>query len=239
MDLSKIEAILKKMSISEAAIKEFSSTVTEHFTAKEKALKEEFTSRLNKTKQICVEEVESHKATLARGIQRFLEAKVTTIEKVASKKHAIEESEATTKLKQLKSLLEGINVDGVQDKQALQAAKDEKTAVLAQLAESRDALQREKAKSAKFSEIAEKSVTRQKVVEGQLAELSKKIEESKTPTVGEGDKTLAEEKQTAAKPKTTVVAEAKQNAAKPAATPAKKPEAESDDMEVIAQSLDA
>jgi hypothetical protein len=237
MDLSKIEAVLKKMNISEAAIKEFTSTVNDHFAAKEKALKEEFTQRLNKAKQVCVEEVETHKSALARGVQRFLEAKVTVIEKAASKKHAIEESEATTKLKQLKALLEGINVDGAQNTQALQAAKEQKAAVEKQLTESNAALQREKAKSAKLSEIAEKSMARQKVVEGKLIEAAQVIEESKAAAVkGAQEKTLAEEKQTAAKPK-TVVAEGKQNAAKPVAKPEAKTEAPSE-IDAIASSIE-
>jgi chromosome segregation ATPase len=234
MDLSKIEAILKKMSISEEAIKEFTSTVNEHFTTKEKALKEEFTQRLNKAKQVCVEEVESHKANLSRGVQRFLEAKVTTIEKAASKKHAIEESEATTKLKHLKALLEGINVDSAQTNQALQAAKEEKATVEKQLSESREALQREKAKAGKLSEIAEKSMIRQKDLEGKLQLVEKKLEESKATPVKE--KTLAEEKQPAAKPQ-TVVAEEKQNAAKPAAKPAQ--DEPSNEIDDIAQSLES
>lgn len=234
MDLSKIESILKKMNISEAAIAEFTNVVNEHFTAKEKALKEEFTQRLNKAKQVCVEEVETHKAALSRGVQRFLEAKVTTIEKVASKKHAIEESEATTKLKQLKALLEGINVDGAANAQAIQAVKEEKAAVEKQLVESREALQREKAKTAKLSEIAEKSVARQTAMEAKVATLAKHIEESKAADVKKAQ-TLNDEKQAAVKPQ-TVVAEGKQNAAKPAATP--KTDAPNE-IDAIAQSLNA
>lgn len=233
MDLSKIEAVLKKMNISEAAVKEFTGVVNEHFTTKEKALKEEFTQRLNKAKQVCVEEVESHKAALSRGVQRFLEAKVTSIEKVASKKHAIEESEATTKLKQLKALLEGINVDGAQNAQALQAVKEQKAAVDKQLVESREALLREKAKSVKLSEIAEKSMARQKSIEGQLQVMEQKIEESKAVAKSEG-KSLAEAKQVAAKPQTVVV-EAKQNAAKPTAAKVEAP----NEIDAIANSLNA
>ncbi len=231
MDLSKIESILKKMNISEAAIKEFSGIVNEHFAAKEKALKEEFTQRLNKAKQICVEETEAHKSALARGVQRFIESKVTAIEKAASKKHAIEESEAVTKLKHLKALLEGINLDGAKNDQALQAAMEQKAAAEKKLTEVSESLQREKAKSAKLSEISEKSMARQKVMEGQVKNLEKTIEESKKVE----SKTLADEKQTAAEPK-TVVSEEKQNTAKkqPAAKEEQQPASE---MDVIAESL--
>lgn len=219
------------MNISEAAIKEFSGIVNEHFAAKEKALKEEFTQRLNKAKQICVEETEAHKSALARGVQRFIESKVTAIEKAASKKHAIEESEAVTKLKHLKALLEGINLDGAKNDQALQAAMEQKAAAEKKLTEVSESLQREKAKSAKLSEISEKSMARQKVMEGQVKNLEKTIEESKKVE----SKTLADEKQTAAEPK-TVVSEEKQNTAKkqPAAKEEQQPASE---MDVIAESL--
>lgn len=223
------------MNISEAAIKEFSGIVNEHFAAKEKALKEEFTQRLNKAKQICVEETEAHKSALARGVQRFIESKVTAIEKAASKKHAIEESEAVTKLKHLKALLEGINLDGAKNDQALQAAMEQKAAVEKQLAESNASLQREKAKSAKLSEIAEKSMHRQKVMEGQVKTLEKTIEESK---VTEKKTTLADEKQAAAEPK-TVVSEDKQNAAKKQPVAAAKETQPASEMDVIAESLTA
>lgn len=225
------------MNISEEAIKEFSAIIAEHFAAKEKALKEEYAQRLNKAKQVCVEEVETHKAALSRGIQRFLEAKVASVEKVTSRRHAIEESEATTKLKQLKALLEGINVDGPKDNQALQAAQERTAALEKQLAESREALQCEKAKSIKLSEIAQKSVARQTAMEAKVTTLVKQIEESKATAAKATEKTLAEEKQAAEKPKTVVKENKEQAAAKPAAKQEPSKETPSE-IDVIAESIE-
>ena len=217
MNFSKIKEILKSMNISEESSKEFINILESWVSNQKNLLNEEFKKKLETAKQVCVEEVEAHKATLSRGLRVFLESKLEAIEKAAAKKRAIEESETVNTLKQVKALLEGVDIDGTKINQDLQAANKEKSALKKELAESRDALNREKAKISKLSEIAEKSIQRQKILEGKLTTMEHKIEESK---VIHG-KTLAEEKQPT--PTKKVISEATK--------------LQKDDLDVIAASI--
>lgn len=224
MDLSKIKSLLKEMKISEESSTEF-ITLLEGWVANEKKqLAEDFAKRIEQAKKVCIEETEAHKATLSRGVKVFLESKIQAIEKAATKKKAIEESESVNTLKQLKSLLEGINVDEAKANQDLQVVNKEKVALKKELSEAKEALTREKAKASKLSEISEKSMERQKVLESRLQTIEKEIKESRKPM----GRTLAEAKQPAAKPKTEAVI------AKPATAKAGESKSE---LDVIVESM--
>jgi hypothetical protein len=228
MDLSKIKALLKEMKISEESSTEFITLLEGWVADQKKLLNEEFTKRIEQAKMVCIEETEAHKATLSRGVKVFLESKIQAIEKAASKKKAIEESESVNTLKHIKALLEGINVDEAKANQDLQAANKEKAALKKELAEARESLTREKAKTSKLSEISEKAMERQKMLESKLQTAEKEITESKN-TVGKEvitGKTLAEAKTPVAKPKTESVVKQKPIV-----------ESESSDIDVIAAAV--
>lgn len=212
-DLSKITAILKAMNISEETVSEFTAVLENWVADTRKTLNEDYTTKLQQAKKVCLEEVEAYKSNLARGVKVFLESKMGSLEKAAAKRKAIEESEAVNTLKHVKSLLEGVDIDGQKTNQDLQAARKEVAAVKKQLAESRDAIAREKAKVSRLTGISEKSIERQKILEGKLAAKDKEIMESRKPEAkDEGSKTLVEAKQPKATPQTkkTVIAESKQ-----------------------------
>jgi hypothetical protein len=193
-DLTSINSVLKKMGISDEAVKEF-DTVLEGWTNNVKTtLAEDYKKKLAQTKQICIEEVEAHKATLSRGTKVFLESKISDIEKSSAKRRAIEESEAINTLKQAKALLEGINIDGAKTSSDLQAATKASEALKRQLAEANERITREMAKASKLSEIAEKSMQRQKLLESKVTSMEKVISESTAAPKPEG-KTLAEAKE--------------------------------------------
>jgi hypothetical protein len=230
-DLSKITAILKAMKISDETVSEFNAVLENWVADTRKTLNEDYTNKLQQAKKVCLEEVEAYKANLARGVKVFLESKMGSLEKAAAKRKAIEESEAVNTLKHVKSLLEGVDIDGKKANQDLQAARKEVAAVKKQLAESRDAIAREKAKVSRLTGISEKSIERQKILEGKLAAKDKEIMESRKPKPVDKRRTLAESKPKKTKPQTkkTVIAESKQNhrAAKPV-----------DDIDQIAASIE-
>jgi hypothetical protein len=189
--LEKITALLKQMGISEETTSEFAKILNEWSDSEKNRYRDDFAKRITEAKKACIEEVESHKASVSRGVQKFLESKVKEIERAGAKQRAIEESEATNTLKHVKSLLEGINVDEAANSQALQSEKKANASLKAELVSIRENLNREKAKSAKFSDMAEKSLERQKILESKLGDRSaqattlakiENIQESKTET---------------------------------------------------------
>lgn len=193
-DLTSINSVLKKMGISDEAVKEFNTVLEGWVTSVKSKLLEEYKNKLEKSKKICVEEVEAHKASLSRGLKVFIESKISDIEKTSAKRKAIEESEATNTLKQLKALLEGVHIDSAKANSDLQAATKANDALKRQLAEANERIIREQAKTSKLSEIAEKSMQRQRLIEGKVTDLEKVISESTAHTPVQG-KTLAEAKE--------------------------------------------
>lgn len=70
----------------------------------------QYKSKLEAAKKICIDESENHKKELAKRLQIFCEAQVANIQNLVRKQVTVSESKALTKLKELKSLLEGIHV---------------------------------------------------------------------------------------------------------------------------------
>lgn len=238
-NLDKIKALLTKMGISEETTTEF-GTILEDWSKTEKTrLRGEFADRLQRAKKACVEEVESYKANLARGVQVFLESKVKEIERAGTKQRAIEESEATNRLKAVKALLEGTNVDEAANAQALQAASKANVTLKAQLTEVSESLTREKATKARLADLLEKSLERQRLLEAKqkTAQAAPAIKEDKTisepaPAAVEKPKakTMAEEKVKSSTPKTT-------NSNKPAEKPAPITGTVNSDIDAIANTI--
>lgn len=72
-----------------------------------------FNAKVEAAKKVCVEETEAHKRELARRLQIFCETKSAAIETQLAKSSALNESQATTKLKKLRALLEGVQLNGI------------------------------------------------------------------------------------------------------------------------------
>lgn len=106
---SKVTDLLKKMNVTPELIEEFDKLLDETREGMKKQLEEQFRHRLGNAKKVCAEEIEKQKADLARKVEVFLEARINTISREAQKQAAIGESEATKTLRELKSLLEGVN----------------------------------------------------------------------------------------------------------------------------------
>lgn len=121
-------------------------------------LQERFTDNFNKkveaAKKVCVEETEAHKRELSRRLGIFCEMKSAAIEQQLVKTSALSESQAMTKLKKLRALLEGVQLNGIDSGKT--AAELEKTQRRAQqLQEERD---RAIAEANRKTAIAEKAL---------------------------------------------------------------------------------
>lgn len=161
--MDKIRDLLKQLGASDDLSKALLSELHNYRQRVKKDLNEEFKSRLTKAKQICLEEFENEKRNLSRKVEVFLEARVNTIDREAQRHAAIGESEASKTLKDLKSLLEGVPIDG--SSKDIQAAKEETKRLrvrLNQVMEEKDAIKEQAVRS---NEIAMKALERNKILE--------------------------------------------------------------------------
>lgn len=212
--MDKIRQLLEQL-----GSKELSDQIIESFEAHTKTVRakldEEYKARLQRAKQVCLEEVEKYKDELGRKAQIFFESRANAIERQIANQVAIKESAAETKLRKVAALLEGIEVDGKQvDKAALQATLKQVRDLQKQLkvvTESRKVLA-EKANRA--NEIAQKALERNQYLEESLRS-KETIEEDKDKakvvnedtedgkTSEESKKTTLNESKKAGTPKTT------------------------------------
>jgi len=81
-----------------------------------------FKEKLDKAKKICLEEVEKYKQELARKVGIYMESKSSEIEKSIDQRRAIEESEASSKLRRVREVTEDIEVA---DDAGVQALKEQ------------------------------------------------------------------------------------------------------------------
>jgi hypothetical protein len=113
--MKKIKALLEKSGVKP----EMSQQICESLESYKKTLREQFESeysaKIEEAKKICVEETETHKQELARRVQIFCETKSAAVEAVLTRQSAIKESQALAKLKDIVSLVEGIEPNGRPD----------------------------------------------------------------------------------------------------------------------------
>ena len=113
--MKKIKALLEKSGVKP----EMSQQICESLEGYKKTLREQFESeysaKIEEAKKICVEETETHKQELACRVQIFCETKSAAVEAVLTRQSAIKESQALAKLKDIVSLVEGIEPNGRPD----------------------------------------------------------------------------------------------------------------------------
>lgn len=110
--MDKLRALAAKCGIKPELAESFFDAVDKHLTRKRAELLEEHRHRQEEAKRICLEEVESYRTDLARRLQIFCEAKGAQIEQVVAKRSAMKESAAQVKLRNILSLLEGVEPNG-------------------------------------------------------------------------------------------------------------------------------
>lgn len=115
------------------SLEQYKTTIKEQFEA-------DYSAKVEQAKKVCIEETEAHKRELARRVQIFLETKSAAIDANLQRQSAMNESVAVTKLKTVKSLLEGITVEqnGVSQNGQVPAVIEKAKQQIRQLTEERD-----------------------------------------------------------------------------------------------------
>lgn len=113
--MDKIKALMVKCGLSLEAAGQICESIQAYNDDKDRTRQAEFNARLSEAKRICVEELQASQAELARRLQVFCEAKGISIEKVIAKQSAIKESAALSKLRDIQSVLVGVQPKGEQN----------------------------------------------------------------------------------------------------------------------------
>ncbi len=107
----KILDLLTKAGVKPDLSKSIGEALEQYKTAIREQFEADYTAKVEQAKKVCVEETETHKRELARRLQVWCETKSAAIDAALQRQAAMNESEAVTKLKNLKSLLEGVQVE--------------------------------------------------------------------------------------------------------------------------------
>lgn len=168
--MDKLKELLKRLGGSDA----LAAAICEEFNRYAQGLKgqyeKEFKTKIERARQVCLEEVNKEKANLARKVGIFLESKMEAIEKAAEKNRLSEDTEATALLKRTKALLEGIQIEDGGASRDLQAARkqvERLKAAVGTLKEERNVAVR---KANDANDIALKTLKRNQLMENKLRE---------------------------------------------------------------------
>jgi hypothetical protein len=164
--MDKIKQLLQKCGLSAEVSAELCEAIDNHANMLKEQSDNEFQARLAKAKKVCFEEVEAHKAELARRLQIFLEAKNSTIEELIMRQSANKETEAVAKLEKIYALLEGIELNG-QSNSELKTEIDKFRRLAERLVEERD---RAVSKAKRCIQISERVLKRNRALERTLTE---------------------------------------------------------------------
>lgn len=180
--MDKIKALLEKAGCKSEVVGSICEALENYKVTLRESYDAEYKARIEEAKKVCVEEVESHKRELARRVQIFCETKSAAIEAQLAKQSALSESEAATKLKNIMSLLEGVEPNG--------AANSAATAALKKARHQLQQVSEEKNKAItvanRQSAIAEKALKENRRMSAELANLKTKltVNESRAPQAG-------------------------------------------------------
>lgn len=164
--MDKLKALAQKCNIKPELANRFFEAVKNHLATERAKDLTENKRRQAEAKRVCLEEVESYKRDLARRVQTFCEAKGGQIEQSIARQTAIRESAAQVKLRNILSMLEGVEPNG-EHNGALQAENKKLKRRMQQLAsESKQAVGQANRQAA----IAERVLAKNRALEGQLTE---------------------------------------------------------------------
>ena len=170
--MDKIKELLAKSGVKPELIGAICESLDQYANDVQTNLQAEYAKKVEKAKQICVEEANLYKQTLARRVQIFCESKSATIERKLLQNSAIKESEAVTKLNNIKSLVEGIELDGAKNGSLKSGQWEKQIADLTKLNKSITE------KAARQAQVAESALKRTRTLENTISEM-KKVSERK------------------------------------------------------------
>jgi len=197
--MDKIAELLKQLGVSDEGIKQIIESLDSFQVSTEKKYEDQFQNRLEKAKQVCLEEVENYKIELRRKVEIFFESRTNAVNREAQRQAAIGESGANKTLRELKSLLDGVPLEGVSG--ATQALADQNQKLRQKVASMQEGLAASEKSRERLHGIASKSLQRIKVLESQTPRTVATVAtESKEPQRGPKLETL---RQKVEQPKTS------------------------------------
>lgn len=177
--MEKIKNLLEQAGVKPDLAKEICESLSAYKTTLREQFEAEYSAKVQEAKKVCIEETEAHKRELARRLQIFCEAKGAAIEAQLAKQSALSESEALTKLKTVKALLEGIAINGETSGQSTAVIERAKKQVQLATEEKKRAIETANRQTA----IAERVLKENRRLTTELAQLKEQpvVTESKQP----------------------------------------------------------
>ena len=198
--MEKIKQLMIEAGLSEEAAANICEALETHQTDVRNRFEESYVEKINRAKQVCEAEVESHKRNLEKRLQIYCEAKAAEIDRVLAKQAQERDTEAVAKLTSITNMLEGVDTNGRPNGE-LEVRIKKLQAVNSKLSEEKkQALN----KANKQTTLAEKVLKRNRSLERQVKEDANKgepITEEKSKK-GKRSRRL-DEGRTKSKPKTT------------------------------------
>ena len=194
--MDKIKGLLVKAGCKQELVEAIAESLERYKSELKTSFVSDYANKVEQAKKVCVEETGAHKRELARRLQIFCETKSAAIEAQLTKMSAISESKAATKLKSVRALLEGVELNGKRDGRT--AAEVEKAQrKIQQLTEERN---RAIAEANRKTAIAEKALKANRQL---VTENSKLTDDVRKPTIRESQAPRLESARKPAKPATT------------------------------------
>jgi hypothetical protein len=165
--MDKIKALLEKAGCNPELTDSICESLESYKTTLRDQLDKEYAAKVQEAKDVCIEETEAHKRELARRLQIFCETKGAAIESTLAKQSALNESEALAKLRDVQSLLSGVEPNGTPNGNATAAIKKAQQ----QMKVANEARQKAEATSNRQTAIAEKALKSNRKLAAQLQKL--------------------------------------------------------------------
>lgn len=175
--MDKIKSLLQKAGVSEELATQICEAMNAYRTTLREEFEKEYSAKVQKAKQVCLEETEAHKQELARRLQIFCEAKGAAIEAQLAKQSALSESAALTKLQAVRSLLEGVQLDSNNNGQSTAVVEKARK----QIHEANEAKAKAVEVANRQTAIAEKALKENRRLTTELARLKSLVTEGRKP----------------------------------------------------------
>jgi len=179
LNMDKIKSLLEQAGVKPELAKSICESLVKYKETLREQFETDYSAKVQEAKKVCIEETEAHKRDLARRLQIFCEAKGAAIEAQLAKQSALSESEALTKLKSVKAVLEGIAIDGEQSGQSTAVIERAKKQIQLAVEEKKRAI----AAANRQTAIAERALKENRRLATEVAKLKETsvVAESKQP----------------------------------------------------------
>lgn len=134
----KILDLLTKAGCKPELVKAIGESLTSYKKTILEQTQADYAAKVEEAKKICIDETNAHKRELSRRLQIFLETKSAAIEANLSRQLALNESEALSKLKDVKALIEGVELNAPADNGQVKASIEKNNLQIQQLQEERN-----------------------------------------------------------------------------------------------------